>query len=160
MAPDSFSLYSQLQMKGKWNCRHDALWSTIIISKNIRNPLEKEESSVGLLYLFLLFTSFWTSYYFQLTLHISGLSKLWLTFWVRKWIKQKTGKVWIKDVHNKDKYKVDCVYIFITTQLWKLLRYWRKESVWILLCDSYLVFCTSALRIALNDENEVALISL
>jgi len=36
----------------------------------------------------------------------------------------------------------------------------RKEDIWILLCVSYLVFYTSALGIALNHENEVALISL
>lgn len=132
----------------------------IIISKNIKNPWKKMESSMGLLCLFLLFTSFWTSYYFQQTLHITGLSNPWLTFWVRQWIKQTTGKEWIKDGDKKDKYKVDSMYIFINTQLWKLLRNWRKESAWILLCVSYLVFCTSALGIALNDENEVALISL
>lgn len=159
-----------LQMKGKWNYRHDALWSMIIISKNIRSPWKRKKSPMGLLCLLLLFTSSWISYYFQLSLHTTGLFNLWLTFWDRKWIKQTAGKLWIKyvdwgggGVNTEWIFFLKYVYITMYLQNYSAVKSyekWKERSVWILLFASYLVFCTSALGIALNHENEFALISL
>lgn len=120
----------QLQMKGKWNCRHDALWSMIIISKNIRNPWKRKKSPMGLLCLLLLFTSSWISYYFQLSLRITGLFNLWLTFWVRKRIKQTAEKLWIKYVdwgNNGQKQNVFGLFFFLIYISPKLL---SCESFW------------------------------
>lgn len=125
-----------LQMKGKWNYRHDALWSMIIISKNIRSPWKRKKSPMGLLCLLLLFTSSWISYYFQLSLHTTGLFNLWLTFWDRKWIKQTAGKLWIKYVDwggGGCKYRMDlffkiCVYNYVSPKLLSCEILWEMEG--------------------------------